>query len=317
MGESDRQDRFTAPIAYRGVERGAPTPLDAYRVYVGTDEDHVNYIHDAQSRTSRRIHEAGAAIGLPEPYQQLADRELDAALDVRVARNSASYERLLSKISGGSVDGALYEIIQKARAGGASASELLRLVKENPEMISVEFFKRQPLFDTEEYSRSVADLDATLRQVQAEFQDAEITLLSKPVMTAEPFATEHGAIVWKEKIGDCKTYDSHSEIITKHTMLALPPTVQLRGVKYNHIKINGQTLNLLPMGISAYFRAADYKERAGYASPEGEVRHELTPEFLQSLGRHAERHAEILQGIPRDMWDAYLSAATTLDSSES
>ena len=296
---------FKKPIAHAGVDLGAPTPLDAYRVFTDSDDGRTSYIHDAQSRTLERIKEAGEAIGLPDVYQQCVERELDAALDVRVARNEASYRRLLEKIGDTVIDDEVAAIIQKARAGAASASELLRLVKENPEMISIEFFKRQPLFDNEQYMLAAADLTATLYQVQSEFYGAEISLLANPITTAQPFVTEHGALVWKEKIGDCRTHDSHSEIIAKHTMLALPPAVQLHGVKSNHIKINEQVLNLLPLSMSAYFRAADYKDRAGYVAPEDEIRYEITPEFMQKLGHHA----AILENIPPEMWGAYLSTS--------
>lgn len=305
------------PLEYAGQAVGSPTPLDPYAVYIFHDGVRVNYIHDAQTRTTERVFEAAQAAGLSTVYAEAADRELDAALGIRVDRNAESFDRLVAKLTTTPLDDAMADIVQKARAGGARPTELLRLIKENPEMVSVEFFKRQPIFNSSEYSRSIAELNAAVASLRDSFSDAEITLLDSPHVTTTPFSTEHQAVVWKEKIGDCRSRDSHSEIIVKHTMLALPTSVQVNGLKYNHISVNGVTLNLLPLSISAYFRTADYKQRSGYASPEGEVRHEITQKMLSALGERAAAHHDILLCIPPSQHEAYLSAVTHSTSNRS
>jgi hypothetical protein len=209
----------------------------------------------------------------------------------------------------------MLKIIEKARGAGADTRELLRLMKEHPDMISLEFFKRTTPFDTEEYREAQAQLQQLLKELAEGFEDAEIRHdFSSGIITTEPFLTEHGAFVWKECIGDARSSDSNIEIIVKHSMLALPPAVQLKGVKQNIIQFEstGQTINLLPLSISAYFRTADYKSRQGYISPEDEHRSKVNPDLIAALGERASAHEEVWENLPLEMREVYAQSVNSV-----
>ena len=293
---------FDVPKEYAGTTLHAPTPLDPYRV---RSSDGDGYIKVSADTIYARTVKAAEAVGLPGAITDSALQEQYNALDVRVTRNEESYVRLMSAVDRGDEhDEGLLGIIDKARASGASHEELLRLIKRHPEMISVEFYKRHSLFDGKQHDAYLREIMSLVWQLHHEFHDAEIAVMpGGGIVTTKPFTTEAGAVVWKEKVADCRTVDSHTEIIVKQSAMIIPATVQLRGVRLNHKTINGTTLNLLPLSISAYYRSADYRSREGYYSPEEtEVRHELTPEVVAALGDRA----QILGQIPEGMHGEYL-----------
>jgi len=300
-------------LDYNPNSQSSPTPLDPYMVM----HDGQSYIENAIFRLDDRVAEKARIIGLPEHYADSACAELATALDVRVDRNTRSCERLLTHVHYPDCPKATYNLIEKSRAGNANPSELLQLIKEHPEMISVEFFKSHAIFDTDEYTRALNELKAQVGKMSLEFKDAEITMLGEDELTTQPFITEHGAVVHKTKIGECRSVDSHTEIIAKHTGLLVPANIQLKGVKFNHRRINGGNFNFLPLGVTAYFRTADYKTRTGYVSPEDEIRRELTPDEIAELGSVATHLAEILSAIPPEMHSTYLDLFTQRNSSKS
>ncbi len=304
------------PVEYVGDPSSSPTPLDPYVVYVGARHDMLSYIHWSHQAIADTVAQAAKMIELPACHIDHALAELNTALEMRVERNKMSYDRLLSSFGEAGPDPMLIDSVHRARCGAASASDLLQLVKRYPEMISVEFFKHQPMFDAGSYQASLATLNAAVRNLREVFHDAEITLLDRPEVTTPPFITGHQAIVWKEKIADCRSSDSHTEVIVKHTLLALPVAVQVRGVKHNHVRVGGTVYNLLPLSLSAYFRAADYKQRQGYVSPENEVRLPVGDDTLRQLGQLTGVYDAILQAIPPDHRKAYLASLSRQHASQ-
>jgi hypothetical protein len=297
-------------IEYATHSLWTPTPLDPYAV----QRDGLDYVVASQHILVDRVIQKAEVIGLDEQYKFIALDELFAAMHVRTERNSQSYDRLVASTSGVDLDEAMLAIIDKARGASADTQELLRLIKEHPDMISIEFFKRTTPFDTEEYRDACQQLQQLIIALKEGFKDADITHdFSGKTITTEPFMTEHGAIVWKECIGEARSVDSHTEIIVKHSMLALPPTIQLKGVKPNiiHFEGSGQTLNLLPLGISAYFRTADYKSRPGYTSPEDEHRSEVSVDLIAALGERAGIHEHVWEDIPPEMREVYAKYANS------
>lgn len=301
--------RFNGSVEYIADQQWAPTPLDPYSV----NRDGENYVHAAQSSLIDRVTQKADQSGLPATACKRALAELDAALDVRVDRNIQSYQRLLVGIDLDGADDDLIAIIEKARGGAANPAELLRLIKEHPEMISVEFFKRTTPFDPKEYHDAQQALFHIVATLKNQFADAEFTLDAEGPITAEPFTTEHGAIVWKQKIGEAKSVGSHVEIIVKNSMIALPPDAQLTNGVSAMKRSDGTTVAyLLPLGISAYFRTADYKSRVGYTSPENEHREELSEDLRSALGKNAIHIDETLNQIPPEMREAFLQGVRSV-----
>jgi hypothetical protein len=301
--------KYHEPLPHDSIEYAShslwtPTPLDPYAV----QRDGVNYVIASQHILEDRLTQKAASIGLAPEYMDTALQELMAALGVRIERNSKSYERLVATTDAATIDDTMRAIIEKARAAAADTQELLRLIKEHPDMISIEFFKRTTPFDMDEYREAYTELQHLVMTLKDRFIDADVSFdFKEKIVTTEPFMTEHGAFVWKERIGEARSVDSHTEIIVKHSMLALPPALQLRGVKHNVIRSEngGQSLNLLPLGISAYFRTADYKTRPGYTSPEDEHRSDVNLDLIAALGERASIHEEVWHNIPPDMREIY------------
>lgn len=313
LNESARQEVFRGPIEYdERNAQWAPTPLDPYAVLrCARDGLQENYVHVAQTSIEERIEERAQQMGgIPKSFQMQALKELEAALDVRVDRNSHSFQRLIRSIEGEALDEEMKSIIEKSRGGSANTAELLRLIKEHPDMISVEFFKRTTPFDVDEYAKAKMMLQAQLRSLRADFKDAEITLdMDSKTLIAEPFVTQHGAIVWKQKVGEARSIDSHIEVIVKHSLLALPSDLNLnKNTKSKLVTSKGRPFsNILPLSLSAYLRTADYKTREGYHSPDDEIRHEVDERVISELGINAVRHYDILQAIPENMRSSYLA----------
>jgi hypothetical protein len=308
--------RYHEPLSHDSIEYEShslwtPTPLDPAAV----QRAGVNYVAASKHILSDRVVQKAETIGLQDQFKAIALDELLTATDIRIERNNQSYERLIGSTNDIALDNTMLAIIEKARGANADTQELLRLIKEHPDMISLEFFKRTTPFDTEEYRDACNQLQQLIRALKDSFEDADVTHdFSGKTITNKPFMTEHGAFVWKECIGEARSADSHIEIIAKHSMLALPSTVQLKGVKQNIIRFesSGQTLNLLPLGVSAYFRTADYKSRPGYTSPEDEHRTEVSIDLIAALGERASAHEEIWENLPPEMREVYARSVNSV-----
>lgn len=313
LNESARRETFRGPIEYDEQNvQWSPTPLDPYAVLRrAKDGAYENYVHAAQTSIEDRIEERAEQMGgIPEVFQRQAVKELEAALDVRVDRNNQSFQRLLRSIEGKSLDEEMKSIIEKSRGGSANTAEILRLIKEHPDMISVEFFKRTTPFDVDEFTKAKMMLQAQLRVLREDFKDAEITLdMDSKTVAAEPFVTQHGAIVWKQKVGEARSIDSHIEVIVKHSLLALPSDLNLnKNTMSKLVTSKGQPFsNILPLSLSAYLRTADYKTREGYQSPDDEIRYEVDERVISELGINAMRHYDTLRAIPENMRSSYLA----------
>lgn len=296
---------FEGSVTYSSDSLWTPTPLDPY----ATRRNALNYELASHNVLENRVKEKAHAIGLDAHFSDIAFAELEAALHVRVERNNKSYERLKRATEGKALDDTMVDIITKARSGSADTQELLRLIKEYPDMISLEFFKRTTPFDFDEYRDAYLSLQRVVNGLRVNFYDADISVdFDRERIASPPFITDHSGLVRKDKIGEAKSADSHIEIIAKHSMIILPASAQLNVNKKQIFRFtrDGKSYNCLPLGISAYFRTVDYKDRPGYSSPEGEHRSELSATVIHQLGDYAVHHSEILEKLPEDMRMEYL-----------
>ena len=129
-------------------------------------------------------------------------------------------------------------------------------------MISVEFFKSHPLFDVAKSEDIRRQLMGKLVLLQQTFRDAEIVFnyTTDNTNTAKFETTGNGIIVLKQQFGQALSEDSQTDIVVKQSMIAVPETTMLP-VRALRSKIASQQFHVLPLGVSAYFRAADYQDR--------------------------------------------------------
>ena len=282
----DRLGMFREFVYLNKDDLWSPTPLDPYATFIPNTEDIVPYISWMHDHLSQRIDDLSEAAGVDEPTKYKMLHELNAALDVRVDRNTKAYERLKDHLINTPVDPTMHDIILRARSGMAHIPELARLIKEHPEMISLEFFMRHVLLDSKEYAEASTRLNQQLMLLQSNFADAEVTLnLENQDHPKRGFITESGAYVTKEVVGTVASRDSRTDIVVKRSWLLLPTSINLKGAPQNIVNLSDSlTVNAQPLSISAYFRTSDYKQREGYSEPTDEHRLDMTPDALRTIG---------------------------------
>lgn len=226
------------------VKHSTPTPLDPNRVLVGAN----SYRTFAEQELLSRLD--GFRKVLPDDLFWNVAFELETRQKIMINRNRESYGRLLKEVEArGSLDETLADIIYRARGGRADTNELLRLIKEYPPMISVTFAELTSPFQTDTILDTQRYIDSQVARLSRMFEDAEVTLLADDdaVLISSYKQKSTGVIVQKHKIADIKSQDSHTEAIRKRTFIELPV-------------VDGEAARFAPIGISGYFRAANYKE---------------------------------------------------------
>lgn len=267
-----KRDALTSPISrvpafidhevtFSPRDDYSPTPLDPYNCQLNKA---VDYPSQAQTKLQQGALEALHEFSLPEDVYMRGLSELLEAQYIRCSRNTESFQRLIHGIDWQTADPTLVDIIQRARQGAADPQELLRLIKEYPVMISVEFFKSHPMFNVSASEVVRKQLMGKLAWLQRSFDDAEIvwTGLEDDDYASKYELTPNGAIVFKQVLGKALSHDSAADIVLKQSHIATPNNTPLP-VQSRRVKIGGEALNVLPLGVSAYFRVADYKERVG------------------------------------------------------
>ena len=285
--------RFRGPIIYSPRDEYAPTPLDPEMA----EQNQVSAIRIIGMGLHRRAEEAARLHGLPSKLSDVMEEELAYAAERRSSKNMASFDRLLRQVEGKTLDDAMVQIIEKARQSAADPQELLRLIKEYPDMISLEFFKGHSMLDIEKYKEITDRLAEAVELLRGSFQDAEVVLYdNKERHTAFGGQDGIGIYIAREKVAEARSADSKVEILTKSTFLVLPPD-------FDHSRpalittIQGEERRMLPLATMAYFRTVNYRERLEEISGKAE-----------ELGVRAVSNDPILNMIPPDMREEYLRA---------
>lgn len=280
--EERLHDALEAPLFWREeiidydqvqtIDDATPTPLDPSNVFVFKGMDtQCSYVQFAHTETMRRLDVVNDRLDLPDgTYNRIAD-ELCIQLEIRCSRNADSMARLKNAIYGHKVDDELIEIIKRARKGTAEPEEIIRLIKEYPDMISAEMYKVTKPFDPQSLGFIENQINDRIMMLSDTFESAEVTQIdSRATGKSTSFLDENGAYIEKDVILELKSRDSHTEIIRKKTGIMLPPQLQLPGVERNYRKIprvdskEWELVDVQPISVSYYARAADYKTRAGY-----------------------------------------------------
>lgn len=258
------EDKLFGPVPYTdgivSLERlnpvlhGKPTPLDPESVYVigSPQQGGLDYRAYAELEIMDRLGVATESLNMPNDLHLSVASELERRLEVMVARNQTSYNRLLKVIDrDGDVDDSMLDIINRARQSDASVGELGMLLNAYPDMISVEFYKFTNPFNNESIAQAIdcieqdiVSIDHTVEQRHATY---ETTLYEDPSFISEDIndATAEGVKVHiiKHKIGDIQFEKNNIEVIVKQV------SVEDRdGTQYQ-------------IGVSSYLRTSDYPAR--------------------------------------------------------
>lgn len=311
-------------------QNGNPTPLDPFSLSIGN----VNYPTHSRVKITNRIDQAIEYYGVPDDIAKMIYNEAQYTQDLRNERNSQSMQRLRNTIEhhlgDRIVDDAMHDIIAKARAGTAAPAELLRLIKEYPEMIAVEFYKFTKPLDREAMALARYTSEAMMLRLAQPggFLSAEIKpLIGKSAeVISRTFSPRNNVYVEKRRIGIIGSSTSNTEAIIKCTYIASPALdgAALRHaedaeedhqVDYQLVRVADGTLvvALMPVSVSAYFRAADYAERQGYTAPEQrssiEASYQGTVGLDSYLGdvaiNNPEMRAVYCEHFKPGLWDYY------------
>jgi len=305
-----------------------PTPLDpSHAAYFVDGDDTVSYVSASGVMLDSRLEEAVDAVGMPREdvssaYER-AHAEIVEGHNGRIRRNDESYQRLLEAIERKKkpIDDAMFDIIQAARAGAADWPQLVRLIKEYPEMISVEAFKFTKPFSDGDRDEARALINEKVRHLQATFRDAVVTVYDSWEELKKPFIDEDGVRVRKYRIAEIRSETSHTELIVKETDLIVPPDMPLSEsasrspVDIVSIEGTNYDARLLPFGITAYLLTGEYKKRAGYHEPDLASRAMGAAALKSSLDADlallaSEGHGiEFIYSIPEDMRATYVERA--------
>ncbi len=288
-------ERFHGPIDYSPIDEYAPTPLDPE----AAEYAKVPAVHTIAIGLSRRAEEAATLHRLPRKLAETMEYELRLAHERRSNKNRASFDRLLKQIEGKELDDAMAQIIEKARQSAADPQELLRLIKEYPDMISLEFFKGHSVLDIERYKEINNRLTTVLETLRSSFQDAEVLPCSdeeRRKSGAFAFGTGGGVgvCISREKVAEARSVDSRVEILVKNSFLVLPKDL-IHPYPSMAATIQGEERTLLPLATMAYFRTVNFQQRLQTLSATG-----------KELGAIAVEGDPILAKIPPEMRSAYL-----------
>lgn len=274
------RDVLTVPIVLSPEEYAAgrsdpPTPLDPDNVVIYGGEklgDH-NGGFDGKTFREYALDSASLQIDYMRTYSaypadiiELLAAEAYAQINNRCDHSARALERLTLALTNRppSEDAMedMIDIIYRTRAGTATLAEQLRLIKEYPEIISIETSNTQTFVELEDDDEPVKNVMAMATRLRDEFHDAVVTLGSVIDQSESESELIPGIVVRKKVIAEVESVDSHTELVLKTPILA-------------GITIDRRTLRL---GATTYLRAHDRKDRIGYHDED-----EDTQELLERL----------------------------------
>lgn len=301
-----------------GREHTHPTPLDPESMWMLRDGRN-DYFGNSMRRLVHRVEVVAKRVGLPEDELERVMTEIGTQANWRCARNQESYERLMNAVDAGKplLDDEMKRIIRLARTGDADLPQLVRLIKEYPQMISAEVFKFTKPFDSEAMELAMQNLKDQVADLTRNFRDAEVTLhFDDNHMTRlkDPYIDDTGVCVEKYLLADIKSRDSHSQIIAKTTELIVSPGLKLKQPlpEPQEIVFDGRRYDacLLPLSLTAYLRTFDYEKREGYIHPNIGARAVKAAEILAALQKDVP-DVFVPPGLPEDMLEVYAEAVRT------
>lgn len=237
---------------YDTMPANRPTPLDPNGVYVAGENNKifispnepVPYETYALQLAATRAAQVGVLPGHDVP-QHVLYAELEAQITNRCEHNASAFARLSQALAAREAQGDMLEIILRLRAGTANLPEMLNVIKQYPEMIAIETSNFVRFFDTDAVAAAVRQARINTASLAQSFNDAQLEMHATELGVSDS-SQVGGVKVQKILLGSVRSADSDTQHVLK--------VVHVPGV-------NGQ---LEPCAVTTYFRAARYKEYAGY-----------------------------------------------------
>ncbi len=263
-----------------GNQPGEPTPLDPKNVFVRRADKPSDwndlelgtpYYDHAISSASESVALHADLTGADEMLTRYLVSETCMQIENRMKHNEEAFVRLSGVLTNRPTDENMLDIAYRARYGKASLPEMLRLIKEYPEMVSIETSSFYATAGGPEGYNPIREAYAAAGSLVKLFEDAEVRFGGDSAIpqTKESTLLE-GSKVRKRVLATIVSVDSHTEMVLKETIVVL----------------GGREFLL---GVCTYFRTGDRQNRPGYdpeelKQPDGE---EVYYKLEQGLGQLA------------------------------
>ena len=270
------------PADYSRGRIAPPTPLDPDGVFMarnGWDEQigrHTDTPYDypfrifALDSAMRQIAFEKQTGLITDGVAEFLQAEAVVQIDNRADHNVVSLALLAQALEmRPPKDNTMLDIIFRARAGMATLPEQVRLIKEYPEVLSIETSNTRNIPTRAESYDHVRDALQMAAYLKKNFSDALVTVGSITPPTVSYSDYIKGIMVKKTVIASILSQDSHTELVMKE------PAYELNGKKW-------------PMGVTTYLRVYDRHERPGY--------HKEDEELLERISQLPAEQARRLMG---------------------
>ena len=241
---------------YKSNRIAPPVPLDPDNMFV---RDHLDPYGDSTNLRTFRQHALEstatqfsiaelASSEFPPAFIGLLHQEMEHQINNRSDHNTGALARLKQACAERPpTDDLMHSIIARARTGTATLPEMVRLLKEYPEMISIGTSDCRDALDQSTLIRAEEDALHMAPYLSRNFNDAEVTLRGESSCKDSELAP--GVQVNKRVLADIRSRDSHLQLILKTPVLR-------------------HGLREFRFGVSTYLRVADRKQRPGYQHEE-------------------------------------------------
>lgn len=258
---------------------GAPTALDPDNVFVKpinslSEKDDIEHGVPYKDYVTHMVLESVSAdaetSGATDQAHDFLVAETMMQMVNRMDHNREAFSRLEVALAERPADDMLLEIVRKARRGSAELTEMVRLIKEYPEMVSIETSSVYVTAGVPNGYDPIKAAYAAVRTLIADFNDAEVTPGGQD---SSPHVEEStlmpGCKTRKRVIATLASVDSLSEMVLKEVLVTV-----------------GEHEYLL--GVTTYLRTGDHKNRPGYAPDDSleldiEYAMEQSPELARIL----------------------------------
>lgn len=273
--ESALFDRIVmSPHDYTSGRAAPPTPLDPDEVYmerIGWDYNiggasgslyELSFRDYASTRAVAEIAFAKQLGCIPDSIVGLLQTEAVGQINNRADHNVAALERLVKALAyRPPVDDLMLDIVYRARAGRATLPEMVRLLKEYPEMISIETSNfRGGLLDPAKLQGAIRGAMELPQYLRNNFNDAQVTMGGKSKVSQSQLVA--GVSVTSYILAEIESRDSHAQL-----MMKIPSLEIEAGIRWN-------------LGVTTYLRDFNYKDRTGYMPDAAGVSSEDLSKFI-------------------------------------
>lgn len=180
---------------------------------------------------------------------------------MRCTHNNAAMNRLLDVMHERQPTPEMSDIIKRARRGEAPPHEIVRIVKEYPEMLSAELHRVVVGLDSDIWNNVIAEMDDGLQRLAQNSPWSEVEIYEPGDREQTSFSIQpSGLVIVKHRVASARSADSDVEIIRAKTGIVVAHDEQGRLVRPKPSR-GDVPHEILPIAVSEYARTADYAER--------------------------------------------------------